>query len=203
MIVQRVNLYQDELKEVRVLVPARQMLALFVLAVIVAAAAGFWARTLTEAPRAQADMLLEQARQLDQVVKDLQEQVSKLAPNEALIRQKEALERRLAGMRRLRQAVVPPAEAALFSHYLEGLGRRNIEGIWLTDIHIGDRGRTFLLRGGVLDPAFVPAYIQALEAEPVYTGLSFDNLTISRKDNDQPYLDFSISTRCLPDEECK
>lgn len=200
---QRINLYQDELKEVRVILPARQMLALLVLAVIAAAGASFWVRSLPDTPRAQADALQEQAGLREEAVKTLQERVDRLAPNEVLIRQRDALKRRLDGMQRLRQAVIPPPEAALFSWFLEGLGRRAIDGIWLTRIHIGSMGKSFLLRGGAIDPALIPAYLQALQTEPVYTGLAFDELTISRQSPDSPHLSFSISTRCLPDEKCQ
>lgn len=199
---QRINLYQDELKEAKIPLPARQMLAVAGLALAGMIALGFWARTWPAGPRAEADAIQKQADQQDQVVQGLQDQVARMAPNEALVRQAEALRTRLRNIRLMRQAVTPSQARVNFSWYLEGLGRQSRNGIWLTEIRIGDQGRAFLLRGGTLDPAMVPDYVQALENEPIFAGLSFDDLSMSLVENDLPYLQFSISTRCLPDEEC-
>lgn len=199
---QRINLYQDELKEAKVLLPARQMLVIAGLALAGMAALGSWSQTWSSGPRAEADAIQKQADQQDQVVRGLQDQVARMAPNEALVRQAEALQSRLRNTRLMRQAVAPSRGLINFSWYLEGLGRQSRDSIWLTEIRIGDQGRTFLLRGGTLDPSLVPEYIQSLENEPIYAGLSFDNLSMSLVEDDLPHLQFSISTRCLPDEEC-
>ncbi len=200
---QRVNLYQDELKKTRILLPAHQLLVIAVLAVMGMAVLSFWVRSLPEEPRAEADALQADVDKLEQEVKALQDKVAKMAPNEALIRQVEALRNRLRNTGLLRKAVIPPPTMSRFSSYLEGLGRQIQEGIWLSEIRIGDQGRSFLIRGGTFDPAMVPEFIQALEAEPVYNGLSFDNLTMFKVDDEHSYLNFSIATHCLPDEECK
>ncbi|GAB6057775.1 PilN domain-containing protein [Desulfonatronum parangueonense] len=199
---QRINLYQDDLKEARILLPARQMLMIAGLAVAGMAATCWWMQTLPEKPRAEANALQAEADKLDQTVRQLQEQVSRKAPNEALIRQVETLQNRLRGIRQLRQAAIPPPSMAMFSSYLEGLGRQSRDGIWLTEIRIGNQGRSFLLSGGVFDPSLIPEYIQALEAEQIYAGLFFDNLTVTRVEGDHPHLKFTIATNCLPDEQC-
>lgn len=203
MTMQRINLYQDDLKEARVHLPAGQMLVIAGLALAGMVAATLWVESLPEKPRQQANALKTEVDALDATVKKLQDQVARMSPNQALIRQAEALQTRLRNTRALRQAVLPPKSAAMFSSYLEGLGRQSKDGLWLTDIQIGDQGRSFLLRGGVLEPGLLFEYIRALEDEPVYTGLSFDNLHMSTVDNDHQYIRFSIGTRCLPDEKCE
>jgi hypothetical protein len=203
MTMQRINLYQDDLKEPRVVLPAGQMLAIAGLALVGMVAVSAWVRSLPEKPRQEANALKSEVDQLDTTVKNLQKQVANMQPNQALIRQAEALQHRLGNIRALRRAVLPPPSMALFSSYLEGLGRQSRDGLWLTEIRIGDQGRSFLLRGGVLEPGLLFEYMQALESEPVYTGLSFDNLNMSAVDDDHPYIQFSIGTRCLPDEKCE
>lgn len=200
---QRINLYQEDLKSPKILLPTRQMLQIAGLLAVGVTALCYWAQTLPEQPRSEANAVQAQADQLDKRVKMLQEQVNKMAPNEALARQVDALQNRLNNTRRLRHAVIPPSSVIPFSQYLEGLARQSREGIWLTEIRVGDKGHAFLLRGGALDPAMLPEYIQALESEPAYAGLSFDNLSMTMVEDDLPHLQFSIATRCLPNEDCK
>ena len=54
---------------------------------------------------------------------------------------------------------------------MRGFSRQRMEGVWLTGFSVGPGG--FDIRGRLLDPASLPAYIRRLNAEIAFRGRSF------------------------------
>lgn len=83
-------------------------------------------------------------------------------------------------------------EHVTFSNRLAGLGRQNIEGLWLQEIDFKNGGEQLALKGKTRTGTLVPRYLQALSNEKVFTGLHFDVLRID-KDDPEGALNFEIS----------
>jgi len=99
-----------------------------------------------------------------------------------------------------------------FAEYLRAFSRQSLNGLWLTGLVIGGGGQVEI-RGRVVSPDLVPAYIQRLNREKALAGRSFARLEVAQpkaepekgKDKDKAqdgkmmaapprYLDFSLAT---------
>lgn len=54
---------------------------------------------------------------------------------------------------------------------MQGFARQRVEGVWLTGFSVGPSG--FDIRGRLIDPAMLPAYIRRLNGEPAFRGRQF------------------------------
>lgn len=81
-----------------------------------------------------------------------------------------------------------------FSAQIEGLARRRVEGVWLTNISIGEGGASFALNGGTLAPESVPVLLQALGKEPVFKGVEFKTLLMERSEKQPGRVNFTLRT---------
>ncbi len=63
------------------------------------------------------------------------------------------------------------AEGGAVAEVMRGFSRQRIEGVWLTGFSVGPGG--FEMRGRLLDPALLPAYIRRLNGEPAFRGRHF------------------------------
>lgn len=66
------------------------------------------------------------------------------------------------------------SESIGFSAAMGGLARQSMDGLWLTGFAIG-RGE-LEIRGRMLDPSLLPAYIRRLNIEPAFQGRRFSEL---------------------------
>jgi len=88
-----------------------------------------------------------------------------------------------------------------FSGYLTALGRRNPDGLWLRKVQIADGGRRIALQGSALDADLVPQFIDALQHEPAFNGVAFDEFKINRPKDGGP-VTFSLGSPCAEGQEC-
>lgn len=58
-----------------------------------------------------------------------------------------------------------------YSGLLQGFSRQILEGVWLVGFGFADKD--IEIRGRLVDPALLPAYISKLNAEPVFSGRHF------------------------------
>lgn len=84
-----------------------------------------------------------------------------------------------------------------YSEYMRAFARQSIKGLWLTAFDITGDGAQMSLSGAVVDPQFVPAYIQRLGKEKIMRGKAFSTLQMQRpkQDANQPaarYVEFSL-----------
>lgn len=83
---------------------------------------------------------------------------------------------RAEGELRARQALLESLHAEAtddargYSRYFAAFARRTLSGVWLTGFSVADGGEQLSIRGRVLQPDLVPAYIRALNKEPVMRG---------------------------------
>ena len=67
-----------------------------------------------------------------------------------------------------------------YSGYLRAFARQVVPGLWLSGFNIEGDGAQISLRGGVLNPSLVPAYIQRLNREKIMSGKSFAALQMQQ-----------------------
>jgi len=66
-----------------------------------------------------------------------------------------------------------------FSRYLAAFARQRTDGVWLTGLAIGGDENELQVRGRVLRPELVPAYLRALNNEDVMRGRSVTELSLN------------------------
>jgi hypothetical protein len=69
-----------------------------------------------------------------------------------------------------------------FSRYFAAFGRRPMQGVWLTGFSVGDGGNELKIRGRVLFPDLVPAYLKSLNEEEVMRGRQVTDLKLVARD---------------------
>lgn len=137
---------------------------------------------------------LMQTRNLDRLATDYgrqlavqREQFIKLG-GEGRSKLLEAEVARLAADQRARRAVLEVMQGGEFgntdgfSRYFAAFGRRAMRGVWLTGFSVGDSGNELKIRGRVLYPDLVPAYLKALNREEVMRGRLVTELKLVARD---------------------
>jgi hypothetical protein len=69
-----------------------------------------------------------------------------------------------------------------FSRYFAAFGRRPMQGVWLTGFSVGDGGNELKIRGRVLFPDLLPAYLKSLNEEQVMRGRQVTDLKLVARD---------------------
>jgi hypothetical protein len=185
---QQVNLYQPILGAEKHLFAARAIgLGLAMLATCLGVLAGYaaWrtvrverAVTAIEKQEASGLALAERANaalkpretlaQLDAAAKDLAQQIA-------------ARERALAIVQR---GAVSPTSG--FAARLEAIGRRQLDGVWITSLVVSSGERLLALKGATSDPRLVPAWLAALAEERALDGARFDRFAMRRVADSAP-----------------
>ena len=141
---------------------------------------------------------LLQTREFERLAKDNRDQLA--AQREQFVRiggkisprgLDKALENELARLEaeaKARRSVVAAlrtgelGNTAGFSGYFAALGRAAMPGVWLTGFSVGESGNDLQVRGRVLHPDLVPAYLRALNGESVMRGRQVTELTLAAKE---------------------
>lgn len=69
-----------------------------------------------------------------------------------------------------------------FSQYFAAFARRSMRGVWLTGFSVAENGNVLSIRGRVLHPDLVPAYLKALNEEDVMRGRLVTELKLVARD---------------------
>lgn len=88
-----------------------------------------------------------------------------------------------------------------YSDYFRAFARQDTEGVWLTELHIGNNANGIFINGRALEPAMVPVYVQRLQGEPILRGRYFDTLQMhaapAQKDA-RAFVEFSLGAERTP-----
>ena len=68
-----------------------------------------------------------------------------------------------------------------FSDFLAAFGRQALPGVWLTGISIGESGNELVVHGRALRAELVPAYLRALNGEPMMRGRRVTEMKLAAK----------------------
>jgi Tfp pilus assembly protein PilN len=129
------------------------------------------------------------AAQLGQQIIVQREQVATLSKAGAPTRSK-ALETEIARLEaevKTRQTTLQAlntgelGNTAGFSEFLAALGRQTMPGIWLSSITIANSGNDLVVQGRALRADLMPAFLRALNSEPMMRGRRVTELKLSAK----------------------
>lgn len=73
-----------------------------------------------------------------------------------------------------------------FSPYMTAFARQNTQGVWLTGFTLGGASNDLTVKGRVLNPELVPAYLLALNRESVMSGRQISELKLTARDEATP-----------------
>jgi hypothetical protein len=136
---------------------------------------------------------------IEDLMLNLQERSQFLAQRNAdpeLVAKLQLLERESTDKGRVLDLLAGKAlgNTAGFSDQLAAFGRRNPDGLWLRRVSITDGGREIAIRGGALEAALVPRFIDALQEEPAFRGTSFQHFELENSPGGA--VNFSLATAC-------
>jgi hypothetical protein len=169
---QEINLINPALRPQRDWFSSRSVAPALVAALVLVGALFGGARyQLADAQKRQAHAAATHASAL-QRLKSLQEMLA-ARKNDPVLEREVA---RLATELKQREDVLQLArglagEGGGVADVMRGFSRQRVEGVWLTDFSVGPAGID--IRGRLLDPALLPAYIRRLNGEPAFRGRQF------------------------------
>ncbi len=185
---QQINLYEARLRPRRELATGRNLgvagLALLALVAGTAVWDGMEAARKAEAAAAIQKQLNEQQVQLTALSKAVAERRVSPALAADLDRARATLVAREEVMETLESG--RQGSSAGFSAIMSGFARQAQKDLWLTSFVVARGGEDIEIRGRVLDPSGLPAYVQRLGSEPVFQGRRFSALEmIDRESTDE------------------
>ena len=179
--VQQINLYGPAFRRLRSALTLGRALQLAGLAAVALAVVGTWlARveaTDTQAGQAAADRdrSTQQARiaelklQLQERRRSADTELNRLrGVEQALSRVQLALQRDTGG-----------PNPARYVDYFHALARHTHAALWITGFAVSADGRALELKGRMLDASALPDYLARLNAEPVFKGRRFEQLSVT------------------------
>jgi hypothetical protein len=91
-----------------------------------------------------------------------------------------------------------------FSALMSGFARQSQSDLWLTGFLVTAGGAEIEIRGRLLDPSRLPAYVQRLRSEPVFQGRRFAALEMRGVDpdeqNTEPPGTAKVSAKVVPSQ---
>lgn len=177
---QQINLYNPLFLRKEKYFSARTMLqSIGLIALGLAALVGYALMQTRDLERLSGDYGRQLAAQRDQFIRLGGQGQSKLLEAEAA---------RLEADARARRAVLEMVQggefgnADGFSRYFAAFARHAMRGVWLTGFSVGESGNELKIRGRVLYPDLVPAYLKALNDEDVMRGRLVTELKLVARD---------------------
>lgn len=181
--VQQVNLYVPELRPNREMVTAARLVQTVVavlLVMVLISSWNYWQRSVLRAELAVAQTeLAAQTQRTEQIERDAAGRSS----NQALLRDIESRETRLAQSRELLEFLrtTTLGNSTGYSEYVKDLSRASFDGIWLTEFRIFGGSDSVVLRGRALQTAMVPDYVGRLSgSQSSLQGRLFNRLQSNR-----------------------
>ncbi len=193
---QRVNLYTDELKPRREPAQASTLLWSSLALVVALVAAAVWVRL-------EATDAGERLQALNTQVADLEQRAQRLTAEVEAQRLDPALETALAEVNQAisqRQRLLEQVSGLVdhqdtgFSPYMAALSRQVPERLWLTGFRINLQDDSVQLTGRTRAGGQVPVYLERLGTEPVFNGRQFEQLTLQRDESGR-WVEFLIGSR--------
>ncbi len=196
---QQINLYTQDLKPQKVVLPLEQIVAVLVVIILMQIAYTFYyssqvaALEAEVAPKQQRVDDLEQASAtMETELKAKQRDVKLVSLNIKLNRQVGARKQLLSMLDSLAVANQYP-----FSSLMLGLARHRIDSLFLTQFEFANSGVTVGLKGRTMQASAVPEYLQMLREEELFLGRSFDLFELSNDESNDKLLHFTLSSSLI------
>jgi MSHA biogenesis protein MshI len=193
--IQRVNLYTQELRPRKERLQAGAALGILALglASVVAAVGAFGYQNAGTAT--QVGNLEQQNIRLERAVAELSEAVRARQPDsgveEALARVTDTLSRRQRLLEKVESLVL--SEGRRFSPQMSALARQIPDNVWLTGFTLESEPDQVTIEGRSRSGSLVPLYLENLGEEAAFTGRTFGAFRLSRPEEGR-WIDFRVST---------
>ena len=155
--------------------------ALAVVGAVVLAATGAYALQLQAQQRAShADALERDTQSLQQRAAEVAA-APRLSPAGTELQQ---LRRADTSQRQMRSAIASGAAGRTqgYAEYFTALARQSQPALWITGFAIAADGVALELQGRMADPRMLPEYLRRLNAEPLFKGREFSQLSLKSVD---------------------
>ena len=193
---QQVNLYEVRLRPRRELATGRTLsllgLVLLVLVTVVSLRVGTEAARKTEAAAVMQKQLGVQQEQLTALSKAVAER--RVSP--VLAVELDSARAMLAARKEVMVMLESGSQGASagFSTIMSGFARLTQTDLWLTSFVVARGGEDIEIRGRVLDPSGLPAYVQRLGGEPVFQGRRFFGLEMVGREQSEDTAELPVKS---------
>lgn len=175
---QQVNLYRGAFRPQRHGVGLDRALWIWAGTVLVLLALSAWlAWGQRGQPAAQDDTLRNsQAAQIQALKSELEQRRRSVDAELSRVR---GIEQAIAKVQASLRGPAEGASAPAYSAYFEALANQAHGALWITGFSVSSDGQSLELRGRALDASAVPDYLARLNAEPVFRGRQFSQLSVN------------------------
>jgi len=193
---QQINLYQPSFRQVRQFVSIGVMVSSVVLFLLLFAGYYGYISWQLQQQTARVQLIETRVAEQQQRVAEMEKQFPVRTKSALLEKQLAAFEQTRAGKQQilnmLNSGVVGNNDG--FSAYLEGMARRRIDNLWLSNIVINGGGERMRIEGSTLKADLLPKYIQQLSMESAFSGREFAIFSMSRSGKGNKQIDFSLNS---------
>ena len=191
---QQVNLYTQEFQPRRDPLNIKQILLLIFLSLLVGASISFYVVRVGDDLRAEKQTLEAQRNTQLASLDDLKRRYPVRGEDPELKNRLKRFEQDLLAKQRLLKLINEPelSNTAGFSEHLAGLARQRQTDLWLTGIRLSSGGSQIGLAGSTYQPDLVAKFIQRLRREEIFKGGEFQIFRMSRKEDAEELVDFSL-----------
>ena len=191
---QQVNLYTDEFKPKKVVLPLEQMIVLPVMVILLFVALSFWLDHRLSVQESDISAMQVKNDEMSSRLDVLTERANKQRKDESLVSANQRLHAKLVARQQmidmLDTVVVKDDEG--FSGILLSLARQKLDKLWLNSIFIGASGKEMHIEGRTLNGDLVPQYLQNLRQEASFLGRTFTMFELNKNTANNKLLDFSL-----------
>jgi cell division protein FtsB len=175
---QQINLYEARLKPRRELATARNLGVSALLLLALTSAVVVYARQQADEKTAELAVLQASVNSEQERMTALSKALGGRRVSTALVAEQVRVRTLLSTQQEV-MAVLDSGQlgnTSGFSAFMFGFARQALSDMWLTGFAVSAGGEEIEIRGGLLDPAKLPGYVQRLSAEPAFKGRRFATL---------------------------
>lgn len=200
---QQINLYEARLRPRNDLATGRNLGVTALVLLLLMAALALWAGQEATQTAETASVLQKQLAAEQEKLVVLTKSVSMRQVSPALAAELDSTKAMLAS----RQEVMTVLDSGKlgnakgFSTVMSGFARQTQADLWLTGFLVSAGGEEIEIRGRLLDPAKLPAYVQKLSGEPAFQGRRFAALDMRGVEPEEPKADSAAAAKTMKETE--
>lgn len=202
---QQINLYTQELRPKKVVLPLSHMVAVVAGVLVLSIVVLFLYRAQVIDMESQLPAKKSSFELLQQQVALKESQLQSMQKDESLITLNHKLNQQVQARKQLLTMLgsVVRSNKYPFSDLLTGLARQRVDQLWLTRIRFANGGETVGLNGKTQLAEAVPRYLQMLRGENLLLGRSFDLFQLATDNDQDGVLHFTLSSTLLTEGEAQ
>ena len=194
MAMQQINLYQSQLQKRAIRLSSAQLLK--AVAMVTGLMLGLMVFYTVQLSQLEVELKMVEAAQAAKMtqLENLQTQVQARQKDKQLQARVDALMLEISNKQKVMKVLGEQrfGNSEGFTAHVSALARQRIEGLWLTQVRISQGGETLGMKGQALKAELLPRYLQRLSTEAVFTGKTFETLSMLRNQEQPSRVDFEL-----------